>query len=164
MWINYKKKKSISILILTVPCEWQGEMDRWMRIELWTFHGGVVGARIWETTGHLVNGAGPSTANHAQDLIHHHPSSVTHHHCVQDSRERKNVWMWTADDALRSCGGRLTRRTELKGCLSSDSRDFPRDTKSSPAEPSISRINVIIIIIGSTKLHVQKGFLRYTER
>lgn len=38
--------------------------------------------------------------------IHYHPSSVTHHHRAWDSREkrserkreRKSVWMWTADD------------------------------------------------------------------
>ena len=72
-----------------VPCEWQGEMDRRMRTELRALLGGVAGARVGETTGHLVNGAGPSTANHAQDLIHHHPSSVTHHHCVRGSREKE---------------------------------------------------------------------------
>lgn len=103
-------------------------MDRRMRTKLRTFLGRVVGARVWETTGHLVNGAGSSTANHAQDLIHHHPSSVTHHHCVRDSREkeRKNVWMWTADNALCSCGGRLTRRKELKEVCSGLPRLSPR--------------------------------------
>jgi len=60
-----------------------------MWIELRAFLGGVASARVGETTGYLVNGIGPSTANHAQDLIHHHPSNVTHHHCVRDSRERE---------------------------------------------------------------------------
>lgn len=78
-------------VLITVPCEWQGEMGRRMRTELRTFLGGVAGARVGETTGHLVNGVGPSTANHAQDLIHHHPSSITHHHCVRGSREKERV-------------------------------------------------------------------------
>lgn len=63
--------ESIEIFIIsfvTVPREWQGEMDRRVRAELWALRGGVVGARVGEATGHLVNGVGLSTVNHAQDL------------------------------------------------------------------------------------------------
>lgn len=59
-------------------------------------------------TSWTVSARAPPT-NHAQDLIHHHPSNVTHHHCVRDQRKREieNVWMWTADD---------TRYVPVEGC------------------------------------------------
>lgn len=43
-------------------------MDRRMWAELRALFGRIVGARVGEAAGHLVNGVGLSTINHAQDL------------------------------------------------------------------------------------------------
>lgn len=64
---------------------------------------GIAGACVGKVTSHLVNGARrrmhretSCTVNHAQDLIHHHPYSVTHHH--RESRKRVNVDSGCIDD------------------------------------------------------------------
>lgn len=56
-----------------------------MWAELRSLHWGTIGARVGETACHLVKGVrrrmhrktSSCTVNHAQDLIHHHPYSVT---------------------------------------------------------------------------------------
>lgn len=70
-----------------VPRQWQSKMDRRMWTELWSLPRGTPGACIGKITSHLVNGVQRRmyyrktslwcTVNHAQDLIHHHPYSVT---------------------------------------------------------------------------------------
>lgn len=89
-----------------------------MWIKLRSFHRGAIGARVGKTTSHIVNDVqqqmhretSSCTVNHAQDLIHHHPYSVTPLPLCE-SEMCVNVDFGCINDTLCSWGARTERTT-----------------------------------------------------
>lgn len=124
-------------------------MDRRMWAELRALFGRIVGARVGETAGHLVNGVGLSTINHAQDLKSitiHLVSPTTIARATQERKEeRECVNVDRGWYALCSWGERLIKEKREEPVTGY--RNFLPDTKPDSAGLSTSGTIVFVIVV-----------------
>lgn len=109
---------------VTVACKRQSKMDRWMWLELWTFAGGITGARVGKVAGYFVNGWRSSHRQCTRLNPSLHLTSLTTIACEKNQERKRKQESMNADCAwygLYSWGRRLTterkkgeRRTKTK--------------------------------------------------